>query len=429
MKVNYSPQINAFGGIYFVFDELAKLNIDRVFESNLPVLNSNAKYSWKDIFYSFTSIYYCGGQCIEDAKTVLSNQFSSNPIFQLCSPDTILRRFKSLTTANHLCSTPRGTVKHQFNHNRMLCDLNIQLLKQLGEFDNQVVLDYDNTILFNEKQDSKMTYKREYGYQPGVCFLNESKVLYLENRNGNSDAKSFQDATLGRMFKLLNSNGIYKIDKFRADAASYQYEVIKLVELMVGQFYIGAKNSYVERYYSQISNWTLTKDQMGEFIYVGYIDFCPFKKRYQRGIKPKTYRLLVKKKARQDGQLNAFTNEAYDYWSVITNDFTSTVEQALQFYYHRGAAEKQFDVLKNDFGWNNLPFSQLAQNTVFLFFSAICSNLYKTLVVCLSSRYKKVNPTFRLKRFIFNFIAIPAKWVYSSRQWYLRVYGKIQLRV
>ncbi|MBK9042165.1 MAG: hypothetical protein IPN97_02890 [Saprospiraceae bacterium] len=75
-----------------------------------------------------------------------------------------------------------------------------------------------------------------------VGILNEQNVLYIENRNGNSDAKAFQLDTLERMFQHLKDNNISRIDKFRADA--YQYDVEKLVEKNVTSFYIG--HSYVE---------------------------------------------------------------------------------------------------------------------------------------------------------------------------------------
>lgn len=155
-----------------------------------------------------------------------------------------------LSDGEQHCRTTRGTVEHQFSTNETMADLNIKLLKHLGVLDQeQVVLDYDNTIIFTEKEGCKMTYKRNYGYQPGVCIVNEQNILYIENRNGNSDAKSFQADTLKRMFQHLESNGITRVDKFRADSASYQYEVIKLIEQKVQSFYIGVKNAYVESYF------------------------------------------------------------------------------------------------------------------------------------------------------------------------------------
>lgn len=100
----------------------------------------------------------------------------------------------------------------------------------------------------------------------------------------------------------------------------------------------------------------------------------------------------------------------------------------VSFYNQRGAIEKEFDVLKNDFGWNNLPFSKLEQNTVFLMFTAMCRNLYQYIIEKFSIKYEGLNPKYRIKKFIFRFIAIPAKWIKTSRQQKLRVYGNIHFK-
>lgn len=426
MKILFSREISGFGGLNLVHQELEDLGVQKILEANLPELPSQCEYFWKDIFYSFLSIYYCGGDCVEDAKTVLAQRFGKSPLFKLCSPDTILRRLKGLKVQDDFCKTKRGTVEHQYNHNERLAGLNIKLLKESGCFDSpELILDYDNTIVFNEKADSKMTYKKEYGYQPGVCLLNEDKVLYLENRNGNSDAKSFQADTLARMFACLEQHMPRKVDKFRADSASYQFDVIKLLESKVSHFYIGAKNSYVEKYFSQIQDWEKTKDTLGDDLWIGEITFSPFARNYKATEEPTAYRLLVKKKPRADGQANLFTNEAFDYWAVATNDFGCSLEEGLSFYYHRGAAERQFDVLKNDFGWAKLPFSKLSCNTVFLYFAAIVKNLYSLVLAKLSSKYQHIRPNLRIKRFIFLFVSIPGRWVRRSRQWCLKLYGSL----
>ena len=73
----------------------------------------------------------------------------------------------------------------------------------------------------------------------------------------------------------------------------------------------------------------------------------------------KQYRLVVTKVKRNDNQINAFTNEAFNYSAILTNDYIKTIGDVVSFYNQRGAIEKEFDVLKNDFGWNNLPFSKL----------------------------------------------------------------------
>ncbi|MBK8081531.1 MAG: transposase [Saprospiraceae bacterium] len=96
-----------------------------------------------------------------------------------------------------------------------------------------------------------------------------------------------------------------------------------------------------------------------------------------------------------------FTNESYDYHAIVTNDFSSSLDEAIKCYNRRGACEKQFDILKNDFGWNYLPFSNLSKNTVFLYFGAICRNLYNVVISNLSKVYKNVNIHYRDETFYF----------------------------
>ncbi len=424
MKIKRSNQISAFGGMNFVFDFLRNNNFDRIIVESLPSLVRQSQYSWCDIIYSLFSIFLCGGDCIEDVQTHLKSHFQNNPYIKMPSPDTILRRLLQLSVANKTCKTKRGEVIHDFNTNQTLERLNIALLKKMRAFStNEIILDYDNTIIFNEKSDSKMTYKRNPGYQPGVCTINEEQVLYIENRNGNSDAKAFQSETLGRLFNLLKAHKIKKADHFRADAASYQYDVIKLLEHEVKNFYIGCRNSYVEKYFAQVQKWEKLHDDENDFMEVGEINIIPFTKQTKS---PKEYRMIVKRSPREDNQMNLFTGDAYDYRAIITNNHTMTVKQVALFYNHRGNMEKQFDIMKNDFGWNNMPFSKLNENTVFLYMTAICRNLYKKIITTFSKTIKFLKPTFRLKKFLFRFIILPSKWIKHARSNYLKIYGDLR---
>jgi len=127
------------------------------------------------------------------------------------SPDTALRRLSQLAEQTQTCVTKRGLVSHQYCTNQTFENFNLEVLKKIGVLDSlELILDYDNTIVFNEKQDSKMTYKSDYGYQLGVYSVNEQFILYTENRNRNSDAKSFQKDTLERIFQLLEKNASKK---------------------------------------------------------------------------------------------------------------------------------------------------------------------------------------------------------------------------
>lgn len=112
----------------------------------------------------------------------------------------------------------------------------------------------------------------------------------------------------------------------------------------------------------------------------------------------------------------------------MTNDYEMSEDQVVYFYNQRGAIEKEFDILKNDFGWQNLPFSKIEENTVFLIFTAICRNLYAHIIESFSNRFKALSPKYRIKKFIFRFIIIPAKWIKQSRYWKLKLYGEIAFK-
>jgi hypothetical protein len=427
MKVQNSNTISAFGGINFVFEYLEKGNYQSLFDKYLPKFAHQSTYTWKDVIYSILSIYLCGGECIEDLQTHLQSHFQMNPFINLPSSDTVLRRLKEVSEDSNQCHTKRGSVEHTYNTNSKLEELNIDMLKKLGSFSKrETIIDYDNTIIFNEKSDSEMTYKRSPGYQPGVCTLNEEQVLYIENRNGNSDAKSFQTDTLRRMFALLKSKGIKKVDHFRADAASYQYDVISLVEKQVKNFYIGCRNSYIEKHFPQITRWESMIEGSNEKMEVGEMTITPFQQPARKVKKAaRQYRLIVKRKLKEDGQLNLFTQDAYEYRAILTNNTILSALEIARFYNHRGNMEKQFDILKNDFGWNHMPFSIMKNNTVFLYLTAICRNLYYHIIHYFSKRVNTLKPTFRVKNFLFRFIILPAKWIKRSRQYQLRIYGKI----
>lgn len=424
MKIQKSKSLNAFGGMNFVLDLLQKKNVYSIFQSIFPRLSSNSQYDWSDLMNSLFCLYICGGEYIEDIQTHLKNHFQDNPYVRMPSSDTILRRMTELMVENQSCNTKRGKVTHNFNYNEKLNQLNVSFLKSQNVFNSgEVVLDYDNTIIFNEKSDSKMTYKRNPGYQPGVCTLNEEHILFIENRNGNSDAKSFQDKTLARLFDLLRSNHIDKIHHFRADAASYQYDVVQLLEKEVENFYIGCRNSYVSKYFTHPDKWEEIEDSTGEKMEIGEVLITPFQKQsHDNQEVAKEYRLIIKRKLKSNNQLDLFTQDTYEYRAILTNNFDMPAVEVAQFYNRRGNMERQFDIMKNDFGWNYMPFSTLEKNTVFLCLTAFCRNLYSTVIQHFSIHSENIKSTDRVKKFLFNFIILPAKWIKRARQNYLRIY-------
>ena len=84
------------------------------------------------------------------------------------------------------------------------------------------------------------------------------------------------------------------------------------------------------------------------------------------------------------------------YLCVLTNDYTSTNREIVEFYNLRGGKERIFDEMNNGFGWARLPKSFMAENSVFLLLTAIIRNFYKFLMGRLDTK------AFGLKKTILN---------------------------
>ena len=85
--------------------------------------------------------------------------------------------------------------------------------------------------------------------------------------------------------------------------------------------------------------------------------------------------------------------------------------------------KKFFYDMNNGLGWNRLPKSFMAQNTVFLLMTALIRNFYKAIMQRLKTHEFGLHSTSRIKTFVFKFISVPAKWIKTSRRYVLNIYS------
>ena len=179
---------------------------------------------------------------------------------KICSPDVIGDICDKLKTPNQVYAS-KNDVRHEFNVNIKANELLAEVIVYTGMLKPGYgyTMDYDNIALENEKYDSTRTYKMFYGYQPGVAFIGKLPV-YIEGRNGNSNAKYKMEETLERCFSIIKKKGI-RIEHFRSDCAAYQKEVISLTESNAKYFYIRARAS-ADLYESckNIEKWRKIRD-------------------------------------------------------------------------------------------------------------------------------------------------------------------------
>jgi hypothetical protein len=199
------------------------------------------------------------------------------------------------------------------------------------------------------------------------------------------------------------------------DAGSYSEEIIKVAAKYSQLFYIRAnKCESLTEEIRQITDWKTVEINFKEYQVVS----IPF----TRFLADRNYRLVIMREKTGDPQLDLFEGEKFNYRCILTNDHQSSEKEVIEYYNQRGASEKTFDIQNNDFGWNHLPTSDMAANTVYLILTAMLKNFYNYLVEKVSVVFTDILPTSRLKRFIFRFIAVAGRYVYRGRQWILQLY-------
>ena len=93
-----SEKITPFGGIFHVrelFSRFAGPVIDKV----LGLRCTSYGYQYSEIVASLSSVYFCGGDCVEDVTSHLMPHLSLHPTLRTCSSDTILRGISELSCA------------------------------------------------------------------------------------------------------------------------------------------------------------------------------------------------------------------------------------------------------------------------------------------------------------------------------------------
>ena len=406
--------VSPFSGISFVNKIFDNSGLGNLIDNELGERGRCVGFSYSDIIKNLACVFLAGGSYIEDINTHFGKFLSTIPNNNVPSADTILRGLDELKTENTKYISDAGK-NYNFNINRKLNHLNIKSLKLLNELEAGKYYDfhYDNQITPNKKYDAKKTYKKNTGYFPGVATI-DGKIVYVENRDGNANVKFKQEDTLQRAYGLLSKENI-KINRSIMDAGSYSKNIIEVVHKNSKLFYIRAnKSADLFDKISQITDW-----QIVEINYKNYeVASIPFTQFFA----DRKFRLVIMREKRDDNQMNIFTGDTFIYRSILTNDWKSTEKEVIELYNHRGASEKVFDEMNNDFGWKHLPFSFLEQNAVFMIIMALVRNFYLFVVKKVSLIFEDINPNTRLRRFIFRFIAVAGKWVYQGRIWILKLF-------
>lgn len=381
-----SDRITSFGGIYLVNRLFDHFSLGKVINDTLGLRSTAYNgYQWDEIVKSLFDIYLCGGDHIEDI-TSLMHCLSQAPGSHVPSSGTIGRGIKQLATDN------------------------ITYTAKSGQF---LDVDFDHQFIPTKKHDATYSYKKAFGYFPGVASVG-GVIVHVENRDGNTPVKFCQAETLKRLFASLRKHELF-IYRFRADCGSYSKEIVETIDAHSNLFYRRASNcesAYTE--FAELDGW--------KTIEINY-QKCEVRSiKFNWFMEEKGYRLVIQR-TRIEHEPDIFGDTfSYVYRCILTNDWEMSEKVIIEYYNQRGARERDFDAPNNDFGWSHLPCSFLNENTVFLLLMAMCKNFHTAILYEIGKVFYNIKPKHRLKKFIYRFISVPAKWVRTARTHVLRLF-------
>ena len=177
-----SDRITSFGGIFLVNRLFDHFSLGKVINDTLGLRSTAYNgYQWDEIVKSLFDIYLCGGDHIENI-TSLMPCLSQAPGSHVPSSDTIGRSIKQLATDNITYTAKSGNT-YTFNTNELLNDLLMKLNMAVGLFKSGQFLnvDFDHQFIPTEKHDATYSYKKAFGYFPGVASVG-GVIVHVENQ-------------------------------------------------------------------------------------------------------------------------------------------------------------------------------------------------------------------------------------------------------
>lgn len=406
-----SEKLTPFGGIFQIMEQFNIL-LGESIDSTLGLRCTSCGYQYSEILRSLMCVYFCGGSCVEDISSLLMPHLSLHPRLRTCSADTILRAINELTQENISYTSNSGKV-YDFNTAETLNTLLLNCLLSMGQLreGEEYDVDFDHQFIETEKYDAKPTYKKFLGYRPGVSVIGDM-IVGIENSDGNTNVRFHQEDTLRRLFERLERKKL-AVNRFRADCGSCSEDIVDEVRKHCRTFYIRA-NRCCSLYDDILALRGWKREE------INGIEFELNSIMVEKW-KGKPYRLVIQRQRRLDGEPDLWEGE-YTYRCILTNDYTSSARDIVEFYNMRGGKERIFDDMAGGFGWGRLPKSFMAENTAFLLLTAIIRNFYKTIMQRLDVKRFNLKATSRIKAFVFKFISVPAKWIWTSRQFVLNIY-------
>lgn len=453
--VRSKRKVSPFGGIVPILKTIQDCGIPQIIRATLGKRAVQAFYGYEDVFLAWILTSLCGGIRL-DHITKLKKKLSIIPGLKLPSHDTLGRVMKSLANEpkyKESVSRSHGRIHVHTNkcdeHDK-LNDLLVHASQRIGALvpGRKYTLHIDATFIETDCSTSKYdSGSKKYGYYPMICLIDEMPV-FISMRNGDSNASFELKECLQKCLNLLEKYNI-TVTRVISDSAGYVREMLHMLNKKGIEFEVNMPVSpYFKSMWQQFKekdSWekmefeTATKFKICQVAEIDYTMIeSPFKYRIIAAREPlrkssRFYsdedrtrmekveahinRLREKKPDALKGHAKPYKQtewrpyKSYKYKLIITNNTTLTPSEIITLYNKRGNAERQFDAMKNDFGWRLPPFVKMEENTIFMIAAALANNVFRGLVRNYRKVMKELRQETRLRDFIYVFVSVACEYI------------------
>jgi len=349
--------LTARSGLAIFGEYLDKLDFSKLVDTNLPKPCSNKGFPPSYYINSLITMLHAGGQYLEDVRLLQNDEGLKKILnFKIPSADAMggwLRKIGNKPIAMLGLKCVNNCLLHSY----------LASLKQ-----GNLVLDIDATAIESGKQAAKYTYKGFRGYMPIVGHVGQF-IVGEEFREGNISPADRNLEFIKHC--LVQMPQEHKITAIRADAASYQAEIINFCNENKLEYAIGGKiTEGLRSEIKAISNqdWQVYTDKDG--VDTGR-QISSMTWSMDKTKQPFTLVIVRSKVLNPD----LFT-EDYRYHVVATNIANKTNTEIMQWYSQRGEdSENRIKELKCGFAMEYMPCGSFEANAAFFRIGTIAYNL------------------------------------------------------
>ena len=427
--------LTSFGGLPLVVETMEALGLPGSVKRHVRIKRRDSGYTESKYVESVIALIAAGGDCLEDIEQLRSDAGLKLLLGEMPSAEAVRFFLYAFHHEGQLEGRPLAGafIPEETESLKGLGEVQRELILKAsrGEEAKAATIDQDATVVESHKEESKVTYLGERGYQPVINYwVEEDLILSDEFRDGNVPAGMDPLSSFLRAASCLPQS--VEVIYFRSDSAAYQHKLLDTMREGVQCWgrkvpvYFAISADMSEELRGKIISlsggaWKPLRKITEQGLIEGRkewaeVEFIPSAPSVKKEMKPDRY-LAIRVRPAQ-GELFSDGN-AYHYYAVVTNLWDWDGERVLQWQRERcGTVEKVHDVLKNDLAGGVMPCGRFFANAAWWRLNCLCYNVISVM------KRKALPPTFwpaRMKALRFHLIGVAGKVVSHARSIFLKL--------